>query len=211
MKIRLLLIMTALTLSLYGKSIEYTKGLQAENDMEYSLAIKHYRRAIKHNSYPAMVRLGYIYMTGRGVPHSRSTALWLYKKAAKHGYPPALCKLGDAYIYDIIDPDTINYKAAYHYYKKAADKGYTPAMVELAIMYENGYYVQEDPKKAMMYYRRASNKGNGAATYALGYIYDAGEYMKHDAKKAIYYYKKAMKQGYKIDEMILDDLKDEVE
>ena len=72
-------------------------------------------------------------------------------------------------------------------YEKVANQGNTDAQSNLGKMYNEGYGVEIDKKKATYWYERAANKGNIEAQNTLGYIY----LQKENYKEAFYWYKKA--------------------
>ena len=56
-----------------------------------------YSRAAQSQSSPALVNLGYLYETGRGVPKDIAKAMSYYRQAAELGNPVALYNLGRSY------------------------------------------------------------------------------------------------------------------
>lgn len=60
-------------------------------------AVAAFRRAAKRNEREAMLNLGYLYDTGRGVRHSFLLARRWYRSAIKLGSPEAAFNLGTCY------------------------------------------------------------------------------------------------------------------
>jgi len=58
-------------------------------------------------------------------------------------------------------------------------------------MYEGGYGVEIDYKKALNFYEKAANQGNELAQYKLGCMYEKGLNIEQDYTKAIEFYEKA--------------------
>ena len=56
-----------------------------------------YSRAAQSQSSPALVNLGYLHETGRGVPKDIAKAMSYYRQAAELGNPVALYNLGRSY------------------------------------------------------------------------------------------------------------------
>ncbi|KAF9181560.1 hypothetical protein BGZ49_004835 [Haplosporangium sp. Z 27] len=62
-------------------------------------------------------------------------------------------------------------------------------------MYQRGYGVQQDYKKAFEWYFKAAKQGNANAENSLGYMYQRGYGVQQDYKEAFEWYLKAAKQG----------------
>jgi len=63
----------------------------------------------------------------------------------------------------------------------------------LGVIYEEGYGVKKDYKKAAYYYEKACKLNYGSGCYNLGFLYHKGQGVEQDYKKAAYYWEKACK------------------
>lgn len=69
---------------------------------------------------------------------------------------------------------------------------------ELALKYEKGDGVEENPEKAFELYKKAAEQGNADAQNKLGRFYDEGIGCEQDSEKAFYWYEKAAEQNLAI-------------
>jgi len=129
----------------------------------------------------AMLLLGCIYYTGKGVPQSYKEAVKWYEMAAEGLESYGLCNLGYCYYYgrDI----KVNYKRAYECFSLAAYMKNPNAMYKLGDMFYNGKHVKEDKKAAFFWYHEALNNLDGEdvianINYRLGlcYLHGNGTY-----------------------------------
>lgn len=86
-----------------------------------------------------------------------------------------------------------NYKEAVYWYQKAADQGNGEAYRRLFELYENGWGVAADPKKATDLMTKAAELGDCEAQYRLGEWYEEGSGVEKDYQKAMYWYEIAVK------------------
>ena len=127
----------------------------------------------------AMLMLGNIYYTGKGVPQSyREAAKW-YEMAAEGLESYGLCNLGYCYYYGR-DMD-VNYKRAYECFSLSAFMRNPNAMYKLGDMYYYGNHVGEDKNAAFYWYCEALDNLDGEDVianidYRLGlcYLYGHG-------------------------------------
>ena len=127
----------------------------------------------------AMLLLGNIYYTGKGVPQSYKEAAKWYEMAAEGLESYGLCNLGYCYYYGR-DMD-VNYKRAYECFSLSAYMRNPNAMYKLGDMYFHGYHVDEDKNAAYYWYSEALNYLDGEDIeaniyYRLGlcYLYGYG-------------------------------------
>lgn len=103
------------------------------------------------------------------------------------------------------------YKALQFYNKKKIDESIisfmkvandenhekrSDAMFNLALIYDNGFGVQEDKSKALFYYESASQLSNKFALFNLGWMYYNGDNVNKDVFKAFDLYNKASDFGH---------------
>jgi TPR repeat protein len=103
----------------------------------------------------AMLLLGNIYYTGKGVEQSYKEAIKWYEMAAEQHESYGWCNLGYCYYYgrDL----EVNYEKAYECYSQAAYMGNANAMYKLGDMYFRGNHVEEDKNAAFYWYCEALN------------------------------------------------------
>jgi len=127
----------------------------------------------------AMLLLGSIYYTGKGVEQSYKDAVKWYEMAAEGLESYGLCNLGYCYYYGR-DID-VNYKRAYECFSLSAYMSNPNAMYKLGDMFYNGYHVKEDKDAAYYWYCEALDNLDGNdieanINYRLGlcYLYGYG-------------------------------------
>ncbi|OCQ22090.1 protein prenylyltransferase domain-containing protein [Pseudoalteromonas luteoviolacea] len=80
-------------------------------------------------------------------------------------------------------------------FRYLVDMGYAPGMYELAKMYDGGYGVPKDPRKAAELLRRAVKLGSSDAMFALAVMYEEGRGVKLDKQKAVDLFSQAAKKN----------------
>ena len=113
-------------------------------------------------------KLGFCYLTGKGVPKDCKEAVKWFKKSAK-GFFGVLAKsrLGDCYYYG--EGVKQDYKEAIKWYKKAMEGGTKHikyAQRALGDCYYNGHGVQQDYKEAVKWYKKSSEPSNNPIAQA---------------------------------------------
>ena len=88
-----------------------------------------------------------------------------------------------------------DYAAAIKSFQKAVALGSVDAAYQMGRVYEYGYGVVPDDKKAAEWYRMAAGKGHASAEFYLGYFYDEGRGTKQDFGQAMFWYREAALQG----------------
>ncbi|MGJ1421869.1 SEL1-like repeat protein [Sphingobacterium spiritivorum] len=160
----------------------YTMDGQFQN---ITLGVTYYERAAMEDSAAAWNDIGYLYQNGIGYPKDIERAMVAYQKAAELGDGLALVNLGDLYFYGHLEQD---YDLALDYYKKAEKKrhpkvenlaeiyyqkkdytnllrylrkdyGDTFSAIYYGILYDHGYGVKQNAKKAIQYYEKAMSQG----------------------------------------------------
>jgi hypothetical protein len=127
----------------------------------------------------AMLLLGIIYYTGKGVPQNYKEAAKWYEMAAEGLDSYGLCNLGYCYFYGR-DMD-VNFKRAYDCFSLSAYMRNPNAMYKLGDMFYYGNHVAEDKDAAYYWYREAHDNLDGEdveanINYRLGlcYLYGHG-------------------------------------
>ncbi|VAW93712.1 hypothetical protein MNBD_GAMMA21-3057 [hydrothermal vent metagenome] len=137
---------------------------------------KHYKESFEkyfllaeegHESCQSFV--GWMYFSGEGVQRDLNKAKYWYEKAAKSGDSESLFYLGKI---DYINED---YQEAFEKFSKSALNSYSPAIYRLGRLYQLGYGVSKNDKKAFDFFLKASNKGHLFARKQLA-IYEMKGY-----------------------------------
>jgi TPR repeat protein len=175
------------------------------NDVE---SVKWLRKAGQNGESIALLHLGLMYQSGRGVPKDYRKAAESFGLAAKQdfwlqGVPEAQILLGDLYLKgNGIPKDPV--KAA-HWYQKAAPCN-PIAQYKLAVLYSKGEGVRRDHKKAMELFRGAFE---GKMWESLeNSIRERYENMKFSYPEAYSLGPLVKEANYKLTERLLDILMD---
>ena len=120
--------------------------------------IKRLEELVKQGDADAMVRLGFMYDSGKGVPQNFEKAKELYEQAANLGNAGAMNNLGTMYYFGQGVPR--DYSKAKDWFEQSAILGNDIAMVNLGAMYEYGPAVSQDFEKAKKWYEEAYKAGN---------------------------------------------------
>ncbi len=159
-------------------------------------ALYWYRRAAKRGHSGALIRLGDIYRSGRGLPKDALHAVRLFRAAAMRGSRRGqfamgvCCERGEGLPKDGAE--------AVAWYERAAKSGYAPAQNNLGGCYEYGIGVEEDILSAVEWYTKASAEGEPNATCRLGLCYENGRGVAQSPEKAFRLYENAAKHGHPV-------------
>ncbi|GHV46982.1 hypothetical protein FACS1894204_09700 [Synergistales bacterium] len=124
-------------------------------------AIDYFERAAVQGHGDAMLDLGAMYSTGRGVEQDKGKAFYWFSKAAEILHPKAFRCLGywlgipitTGYLDPIID--NADYKSAFNYFLKGAILGEQNSLYELGDLYFSGKYVDVDQTFAFKLYEQS--------------------------------------------------------
>lgn len=162
-------------------------------------ALQMYGKAADLKYAPALVALGDMYSTGKGVQVDFSKAENYYMRAADLESDEGVNRLALLYLLqDGLDSEdnTENAKKTLALIKKVAEKGNAQALYIMSMVYQNGYMVESDQDKAIDYLRQAAEKGFAEAEYSLGYLYLTGFGVQIDNQKGIDYLTRSANGGY---------------
>ncbi|MBR0777577.1 SEL1-like repeat protein [Bradyrhizobium diazoefficiens] len=81
-----------------------------------------------------------------------------------------------------------DYAAALRIFRPLADKGSASAQYHLAMLYDDGNAVAQDPTEAVRWYRKAAEQADPRAQYRLGQHYATGKGVEKDLDKARIWY-----------------------
>ena len=127
----------------------------------YKKAAKIFKRGVELGSVDAMVSLGRLFSTGRGVKLDKKKAMQLYKMSADRGFAPAQYNLG------CLLNEHQRGDEAFRYFSLSAEQNYTDAEFNLAYCCGRGVGTEKDDYKARFWYARAAAKGDERAKEKL--------------------------------------------
>lgn len=137
-------------------------------------------------NHKAEIYLGGMYRNGYYVEKDRNKAIDWFEKAAASDDKIAQNDLAWEYFADN------RYEEAAKYFQLSSDKKFSAATNNLAWLYEHGFGVEKDVKKAEELYKKAAAQGFVKALNNLGGLFQ-NEYK--DDCKAAYWWEKAAKKG----------------
>ena len=109
--------------------------------------------AFQKGNPDGMNDLGAQYYDGsRGFEQDFTKSVNCYKLAAENGSRQAQENLGYCYYYGRNMP--VDYEKAFHYFALGAFDGHLISLYKIGDMYQNGYYVEKNPKEAFVIYNR---------------------------------------------------------
>jgi len=145
-----------------------------QNDKhDYDQAAQWYRKAAKQGYAEAQVRLGSLYISGKGVARDSGQAVRWYFKAMEQGDIRGEGSVGFACGRGL--GAASDYEQAAQSFRKVAEQGNAIAQKNLGFLYEKGCGVAQDFGQAMQWYRKAAQQGNTRAQINLGDMYYFGK------------------------------------
>jgi len=161
--------------------------------VDYSEAVKWFRKAADQGLAEAQYNLGFCYYHGQGVTQDYVEAVRWYRKAADQDNTVSEFVLGGCF-HDGQGVQ-INYPEAVKWFRKAAERGSTDAQYNLASCYFIGQGVDKNYKMAFFWYRKAAEQGDAGAQNNLGIGYRDGLGVPQDYVNAVQWFRKAAEQG----------------
>lgn len=142
---------------------------------DYQKAVKWYKKAATQGNSSAQNNLGWMYHHGLGVNRDYREAIRYYQKATECGNSNAKNNLADVQnilgdMYFNGKEITQDYSEAMYFYSSSAENGNSYGQYRLAIMYENGYGVEQNLMLAKMWYEKAMDNGYTDAQESLNRI-----------------------------------------
>jgi len=95
----------------------------------------------------------------------------------------------------VLDYFNEEYQSAYELFRPLAEKGSSSAEYYMALMYDEGRGVKQDPRVAVGWYTLAAQQGHMDAQYNLGVAYASGMGVTSDMGQAIEWWKRAAQLG----------------
>ncbi len=155
-------------------------------------AIAAWRKAADKGSSSAMVELGVLYGTGKGLARDETQARKLFERAAESGNPRGvsnLAALGGAGAADSSDP-----VRARELLGKAAESN-AEAQFQLGLMLSNGDGGEKDDVAARALFEKAAAQNHAGALERMGAFAQEGRGGPKDASAAKAYYERAAALG----------------
>ncbi len=87
------------------------------------------------------------------------------------------------------------YPVAYERFKPLAEQGNSSAQCGLGLMYQDGWFVQEDHEKAVKWFRLSAYQGDSRGQHLFGIMYENGYGVEQDYKEAAKWHSLAAEQG----------------
>ena len=194
---------------------------------EYDKAFLLYKQVAKGNytelSFFVAMRLGKMYLDGKGTTKDEDEAMVWYRKSAEMGNTDAQYILGAMYFNIYLKKcGTIRIEAhaqAMVWFHKAAEQGHDEAQAELAEIYferkddtkindifsnqkdcDNNKKSRELAResayqKSLEFARKSAKQGNARAQLYLGYMYYNGYGIAQDKAQALVWFRKSAEQG----------------
>ncbi|WP_436659828.1 SEL1-like repeat protein [Acinetobacter sp. P1(2025)] len=166
---------------------------------ENKLALDMYSKSAEKGYAPAMVALGDMYSTGKGITPDIKKAEQYYQKGADANDETAINRLALLYLLqDGLDTeeDTANAKKTFALIQRAANNDNPQALYVLSMAYQNGYMVKTNEDKGLEYLEKSAKLGWPEAEYSLAYLYLMGYNVKADTAKAVDLFTKSADHGY---------------
>ncbi len=156
-------------------------------------SVPYYEKAIELGDPVAMVNLGWVYQTGRGVEQSSAKYFELTKRAADTGYYRGVYAHAEAYWHGY--GTEVNDETALALFRQSAADGYGLAMERIADSYEQGRGVEVDIAAAIQWRDQAGNAGVPHAWRDIGEYYFDGNGVEADATQGCSWNQKAADAG----------------
>ncbi len=175
------------------RRILFELGRAYEFNHKPNEAAKAYRKAVEAGSTTAMVGLGYLYISGAGVPRNQGEARRLFERAAAAGDPTGMSDLGSIYGGGVGVP--VDFAKARSWFEKAVATNSREAMFQLGLMTQDGDGGPKDEVAAKALFEKAAALDHGGALERLGAYAEAGRAGPKDEAAAIKFYKRAAELG----------------
>ncbi len=113
-------------------------GFIQESNHNYQSAIDYYEKSANKGNTHAMLNLGRLYYSGKGIKQDYAEALKWYKKAAHIGSAIAMYNLGYMYLKGLGTPKSK--QNSLQWYKAAASQGYNKAQIAVDKLSNNNIW-----------------------------------------------------------------------
>lgn len=162
---------------------------ETEENPNYEKAISFYK---KSEDPRASLRLGEMYLEGKGVDKSDILAKRYFDKAANQDNADGSYSLG-LMNFRGQGANNPNLAEAFDDFITAANQGHSKALFQLGVMKQFGIGANQNYSEAADFYEKAAQQKHAQATYELGCLYNQGLGVKHDTAQALDRWEKAAK------------------
>lgn len=166
---------------------EFRKKADESRDEDPMKAAELYEQAAALGDSASCSSLGYMLMTGEGIPKNEEKAVAMLSKASEMGDPKAMCNLGNL----VLEKDPSH---ALELFEKAGRMGNITGMRNAAVMYRTGAGIPLDAQKAVEWLSLASET-DVASMATLAHILRTGEGVPSDKPRAADLYRRAAEAG----------------
>lgn len=177
------------------------QGLESYEKNDYDSAFAYYTRAAQAGDADAMMRIGYLYLEGKGRNRNEGLAKRWFIEAATRGDAAAMAALGEMFMTG--NGVTKNVDFGFKWLGESAKRGNTYAMISIGLVYEKGNSVPQNYELAKRWFEEAAARGESYGFSNLGLAYRHGRGVKVDACKGHGLFKKAMKANSDNDSALL--------
>lgn len=188
------LILTVLLTS-FAFSLSFKEVRKIEEEQGVLKALSSYRVLAKRDDVDSIYRLAVLYLQGKGVQKSISTAKTFLEQAHRLNHHKSSFVLGKLYISK--KSPYFNKKLAFNAFLKAANDGYAPAQNMIGEFLAAGIAVDKDYKMAIKYFEYASRQGYEDANCNLAFMYANGKGAFPNFGRANQFAKEGVKNGNK--------------
>lgn len=169
---------------------------RADEQKDYPLAAKWYRRAAELGHHGSYCYLAELYMEGKGVAKDPHEAITLCLQSAEQDSVPSQLRLANFYRHG--DMSIRDKDAALHWYRIAAQKGSAEGAFRLARMLQQGGAQSAELTQALQWYEYAASQGYPDAYLPTGNLYlqvrDEADKLPAEALAKAYMWLSAAKQ-----------------
>ena len=170
------------------------EGVATASQEDFAKAFQLCKPLAEQRDADAQNKVGWMYLTGKGVPQDYAEALNWFQLAAEQGWGRSQMNLGYMYFNGQGVPQ--DYAEALKWYRMAADQGLAPAQSMLGLLYDQGKGVPQNNVEAAKWFHMAADQGFAPAQNLLGLLYDQGQGVPQDSAEAEKWYRMAADQGF---------------
>lgn len=174
----------------YPTAYAFEKGIGTTVD--YGKALKFYKLAAKYDDPNALLRLGKLFLKGRGMERpSEEMALAYFQQASQHGSVDGRYHLGMMHLLGqgVEKPDL---DLAFSLLKEAADEGHEKASEKVGVLSQFGLGTPQNFEEARQAYEKSDTANS---LYHLGGLYKRGFGVEQDSAQALSLWEKAAELG----------------
>jgi TonB family protein len=156
--------------------IDEADGLFREKKYVESYEI--YQKLYATGNAEAANQIGFMLLSGLGVPLNKIKAIPYFKFAADRGNVNGYYNIG--YVNYAGIGTQKNYKQAFDNFKQAAERDHAESQNYLGLMYANGFGVEKNYEKALEWYKRAAKNGSVLAQQNISGLIAIGAALTSD-------------------------------